>query len=159
MDKQDFVIEVASCAARCFEKAGLHISFEVFPTDLAAAAQSPKAGLLAAGLELRDLLAHSAQGRKALQGIGWSVSADSLARLCSPWCVERAGSETQPGPSMQPLAQVVLTLLPQGRVRISSERLGAFDSIYPPMEDGKAAEEVNILLAELRRALAGVTES
>ena len=61
--------DVAACAARWFSAAGSHIAFPACPTDVAREDGSPKAGFLAAAMELRDLLAQSTDGLKTLRDL------------------------------------------------------------------------------------------
>lgn len=51
------------------------------------------------------------------------------------------------------LAQCVIDVLPDGRVRIRSTCMGRFDSSYAPLDDQRAPQEVQRLLGELRERL------
>jgi hypothetical protein len=71
------------CARFCahlFHAAGSHIAFPVGACDVAALGDCPKAGLLAAAIDLRALLARSPEGLNALRDLGFevSISAGSL---------------------------------------------------------------------------------
>lgn len=52
-----------------------------------------------------------------------------------------------------PLAQCVIDVLPDGKVRIRSTCMGRFDSSYAPLDDQRAPQEVQRLLGELRERL------
>lgn len=54
------------------------------------------------------------------------------------------------------LAEISIALQSDGRVRITSTCWGRFDSSYVPLPDERCPEEVEKLLGELRRRLAGV---
>lgn len=55
--------------------------------------------------------------------------------------------------SDEPLAQCVIDVLPDGKVRIRSTCMGRFDSSYAPLDDHRAPQEVQRLLGELRERL------
>lgn len=71
---------VAACTARWFSAAGSHIAFPACPTDVAMEEGSAKAGFLAAAMELRDLLAQCADGRKALRDLGFEPTCGGEGR-------------------------------------------------------------------------------
>lgn len=52
-------------------------------------------------------------------------------------------------------ARIVIDMLPDGRCRLSSTCWGQHDSSYSPFHDEKAYAEVPVLMAEIRRRLAG----
>lgn len=52
--------------------------------------------------------------------------------------------------SRLPVAQLVIDVLPDGRVRMQSTRLGRPDASYAPFSDEKLGPEVAKLLVELR---------
>lgn len=62
---------LAALAARWFDAAGSHIAFSCVASDVAREGDCSKAGLLAAAVELRELLAQSPQGRQALRDLGF----------------------------------------------------------------------------------------
>ncbi len=62
---------VAACAGRWFGMADSHIAFRHHASHVAREAGSPKAGLLAAAMDLRELLAQSPDGRQALRDLGF----------------------------------------------------------------------------------------
>lgn len=64
-------VAVAACAARWFSMAGSHIAFPLHPSHVACGDGTAKAGLLAAAMDLRDLLAQSPDGRQALRDFGF----------------------------------------------------------------------------------------
>jgi hypothetical protein len=64
-------VAVAACAARWFSMADSHIAFQHHASHVAREAGSPKAGLLAAAMDLRELLAQSPDGRQALRDLGF----------------------------------------------------------------------------------------
>ena len=64
-------VAVAACASRWCSMAGSHISFRNQPAHVAVLEGTAKAGLLAAAMDLRDLLAQSPSGRKALSDFGF----------------------------------------------------------------------------------------
>lgn len=68
---QQLVAMVANHCAFLFRSAGSHVSFPLDVLQLAAAGDCSKAGLLAAGMHARDLLASSPEGRKALCDLGF----------------------------------------------------------------------------------------
>lgn len=53
----------------------------------------------------------------------------------------------------RPLSQIVINVLPNGRVCLSSTCQGRFDSSYAPFHDQRAPQEVQRLLGELRERL------
>ena len=61
---------LAMMAAHWFEAAGFHISFTFLPSDLVCCVGA-SGGLLAAAIELRNHLAKSSDGRKALRDLGF----------------------------------------------------------------------------------------
>ena len=63
-------VALAMMAARWFDAAGYHISFTFTASDFVRGG-GPVAGLLAAAVELRSLLAKTADGRKALRDLGF----------------------------------------------------------------------------------------
>lgn len=74
----------------------------------------------------------------------------------------RTVAQTLPGPvdlqaacsshscAAETKAQVVIDLLPDGRVRMTGTRLGQFNAAYAPFPDEKLGQEVVKLVAELR---------
>ena len=52
-----------------------------------------------------------------------------------------------------PLAQIVIDVLPLGRVKIRSTCQGRFDSSYAPLDELHTPKEVQRLLVELRDRL------
>lgn len=62
---------VADCAARWFSMAGSDIAFAHHPSHVAREADTAKAGLLAAAMDLRELLTKSLDGRQALRDFGF----------------------------------------------------------------------------------------
>jgi hypothetical protein len=60
----------AALAALWFEQAGWHISVPVLATEVAREGAAA-AGILAAAIDLRNLLAQSSDGRKALSDLGF----------------------------------------------------------------------------------------
>lgn len=70
-DLSRLVVLIANQSARLFDLAGSSVSFPIGPADLAALGDNMRTGLLAAAMELRDLLAQSAQGRQALSDLGF----------------------------------------------------------------------------------------
>lgn len=69
-DQGALATAVAACAARWFGMADSHIAFRHHASQVAREAGSPKAGLLAAAMDLRELLAQSPDGRQALRDLG-----------------------------------------------------------------------------------------
>lgn len=70
-DEPAFAIAVAACADRWFGMADAYMGCVVHASHVASAADTAKAGLLAAALDLRELLAHSPNGRQALCDFGF----------------------------------------------------------------------------------------
>jgi hypothetical protein len=68
---QKLVAQVANHCATLFRAAGFRVSMQVCSLDLALQGDGSKAGMLAAGLDLRDLLMSSPEGRKALRDLGF----------------------------------------------------------------------------------------
>lgn len=62
---------LAACASRWFSMADSHIAFPSCASDVAQQGGTAKAGLLAAAIDLRDLLAQSPNGRQALRDFGF----------------------------------------------------------------------------------------
>ena len=65
------VLAFAACAARWFSMADSHISFPHHASHVAREAGTAKAGLLAAAMDLRELLTQCPDGRKALRDFGF----------------------------------------------------------------------------------------
>ncbi len=63
--------KMANFSAILFEKADSYIEFPVSARHVAALGSSPKAGLLAAAIDLRNLLSLSVEGREALRDLGF----------------------------------------------------------------------------------------
>lgn len=72
-DSQAFAVAVAALASLLFSQAGSNIKLPGAAADVArkAADNGPQAGLLAAAMDLRALLAQSPQGRQALRDLGF----------------------------------------------------------------------------------------
>lgn len=70
-DAQILVRATAALAALWFEQAGQHISVPVLATEVASREGTAAAGILAAAIDLRDLLAQSPDGRQALSDLGF----------------------------------------------------------------------------------------
>lgn len=64
-------VAVVACAARWFSMAGSHIAFPHHASHVAHEADTARAGLLAAAMDLRELLAQSPDGWKALRDFGF----------------------------------------------------------------------------------------
>lgn len=61
----------ATCAARWFSMADTHIAFRTHASSVVERGGTAKAGLLAAALDLRELLAQIPEGRQALRNFGF----------------------------------------------------------------------------------------
>lgn len=70
-DADALVLAVTALAAGLFGAVDSSISFPLSARDVARLGGTPQAGLLAAALDLRALLAQSPQGRKALRDFGF----------------------------------------------------------------------------------------
>lgn len=70
-DRGAIAVAVAASAARWFSMAGSHIAFAHHPSQIACEADTAKAGLLAAAMDLRELLTQSPDGRQALRDFGF----------------------------------------------------------------------------------------
>lgn len=70
-DHVAFVLAVASCANKLFSAAGSHIAFHTTAVDAVKDGNTAKAGLFAAAMDLRELLAQSPDGRQALRNFGF----------------------------------------------------------------------------------------
>ena len=72
-EPQALALAVASLAAFLFTRAGSSIKFPTTAVDVAhkAIENGPQAGLLAAAIDLRALLAISPHGRKSLRDLGF----------------------------------------------------------------------------------------
>ena len=70
-DGAALLVAAAACAGRWFSMAGSHIALPAHASDVAQQCDTAKAGLLAAAIDLRDLLAQSPQGRQALRDFGF----------------------------------------------------------------------------------------
>lgn len=66
-----FVLTVVNLCARLFELGDYAVSFPDAPIKVIATGDSMKSGALLAGMELRDLLAQTPDGRKALRDLGF----------------------------------------------------------------------------------------
>lgn len=64
-------VAIAECAARWFVMAGSDIAFPSNPSNVAEKEGTAKAGLLAAAMDLRELLAQCPDGRQALRDFGF----------------------------------------------------------------------------------------
>ena len=62
---------LAACVSRWFSMADSHVAFPSGASDVAQLGGTAKAGLLAAAIDLRDLLAQSPNGRQALRDFGF----------------------------------------------------------------------------------------
>ncbi len=70
-DVSALTVAVAACAARWFSMADSCLAFPSGAADVARKGDSATAGLLAAAIDLRALLAQSPQGRQALRDFGF----------------------------------------------------------------------------------------
>lgn len=70
-DAKALAIAVAACAARWLDMAGSHIAFPLHPSHVACEEGTAKAGLMAAAMDLRELLTQSPDGRQALRDFGF----------------------------------------------------------------------------------------
>lgn len=73
---------LAAMAASWFDAAGFDIAFSCVASDVAREGGTAKAGLLAAAIELRLLLAKSSQGRQALRDFGFEPVAQHMEGEC-----------------------------------------------------------------------------
>lgn len=65
------VLQLANRCAGMFSGAGLHVSFHMRCGDLVAIPDLMRRGVLLAAIEIREVLASSADGRKALRDLGF----------------------------------------------------------------------------------------
>lgn len=72
--------KVAREAANLFCAAGSHMSFPASAIHVAELGDTAKAGMLAAAIELRDVLAASTEGREALRHLGFQKILDQIER-------------------------------------------------------------------------------
>lgn len=79
-DADAFFMAVAAHAAGLFSRADSHIGFPLDAVDVARHGFGVKAGLLAAALDLRTLLAQSPQGRQALRNFGFEPVSQDVER-------------------------------------------------------------------------------
>ena len=70
-DPAAFALAVAACAARWLSISGAHIAFPLHAIEVAREEGTAKAGLMAAAIDLRGLLAQSPDGRQALRDFGF----------------------------------------------------------------------------------------
>lgn len=70
-DPDAFAVALAACASRWFSMADSNLAFPSSAADVAREGGTSKAGLLAAAIDVRALLAESPQGRKALRDFGF----------------------------------------------------------------------------------------
>lgn len=70
-DSEAMVVAAVALAGRLFGLAGSSVAFPHGAADVSREEGSARAGLLAAAMELRDLLAQSPQGRQALRDLGF----------------------------------------------------------------------------------------
>lgn len=73
------VTAIAETAARWFSMADSHISFQHHASHVAREEGTAKAGLLAAAMDLRELLTESDAGRQALSRFGFEFEAKARA--------------------------------------------------------------------------------
>ena len=66
-----FVLTVANLCARLFRLGDYSVSFPEAPIKVIASGDCMKSGALLAGMELRNLLAQTSDGRKALRDLGF----------------------------------------------------------------------------------------
>ena len=76
-DPQALALAVATLAAGLFRRANHSIRFPASAADVAQKI-GPPAGLLAAAIDLRELLTHSPQGRQALSDLGFEPAHERL---------------------------------------------------------------------------------
>lgn len=76
--QQKLLAMFANHCATLFEAAGQHISFEVSSAELALKGDCTKAGLLAAALDAREVLASTPEGRHALGRLGFEAVAQEV---------------------------------------------------------------------------------
>lgn len=95
-DKQAFAVAVAACADRWFQMAGAYMGCSVHASHVASQADTAKAGLLAAALDLRELLAQSPNGRQVLRDFGFELDASEVSRPvgCNAKCTEPTGFDS-----------------------------------------------------------------
>lgn len=95
-DKQAFATTVAACAERWFQMAGAYMGCSVHASHVASQADTAKAGLLAAALDLRELLTQSPDGRQALRDFGFEPDVSEASRLvgCNTKCTEPIGFDS-----------------------------------------------------------------
>lgn len=79
-DQSAFMLALAACAARWFVMSDSHIAFRTTASCVAEKGGSAKAGLLAAAMDLRDLLAQCPKGREALRDFGFEVVLQDVER-------------------------------------------------------------------------------
>ncbi len=70
-DSEAVMVAVADCAARWFSMAGSNIAVKHHASHVAREAGTANAGLLAAAMDLRELLAQCPNGRQALRDFGF----------------------------------------------------------------------------------------
>lgn len=70
-DQSALMLALTACAARWFVMADSHITFRANASCVAEKGGTAQAGLLAAGIDLRDLLAQCPSGREALRDFGF----------------------------------------------------------------------------------------
>lgn len=79
-DQSALMLALAGCAARWFVMSDSHIAVRATASCVAEKGGSAKAGLLAAGMDLRDLLAQCPKGREALRDFGFEVVLEDVER-------------------------------------------------------------------------------
>lgn len=79
-DPGAFALAVAACAARWLSMSGSHIAFPLHASHVAREEGTAKAGLMAAAIDLRDLLTQSPDGRQALRDFGFEPLLQDVER-------------------------------------------------------------------------------
>lgn len=79
-DARGLAVAMAAFAGHLMQQGGAHIAAPMGASAVAALGNSPKAGLLAAGLELRALLSESPQGRESLRDLGFQPLLEQVER-------------------------------------------------------------------------------
>lgn len=79
-DARGLAAAMAAFAGHLMQQGGAHIAAPMGASAVAALGNSPKAGLLAAGLELRALLSESPQGRESLRDLGFEPLLEQVER-------------------------------------------------------------------------------
>jgi hypothetical protein len=72
-DQAALIVALCALTNKLLSVAGYGLNFPISAAEIAVTGDTSRTGLLAAGIELRELLVQYPQGRKALGGFGYVI--------------------------------------------------------------------------------------